>query len=337
MPITIAAYRVRGDSSPDLPGHILTDLSQPQPLSRHCYITGGSAGLGLALAILLTKQGADVSIVARNEEQLEKALAQMEAARVNPNQVLRAYSYELNSASAARDSLEVACVPHGGQCPDAVFLCAGKATPAFFIEQDEETMRKGMDSTYWVAAWSALAASQRLVRDHRKGKIVFVSSVLGYMSMVGWSLYSPGKFAIRGLAESLRQELLLYSIDVHIYFPGTMFSPGYEEENKIKPKLVRELEGTDEGVTPEKAAEGLYIGVRRGDFHITDTLLCDFFRTNTRGSTPYNKNLLKDVIPGLVGWVGLPIWRRGVDATVVAHRKEHAEYLTSKGLIPAQT
>lgn len=41
-------------------------------------MTGGSAGLGLALAVLLAKRGADVSIVARNEGRLRKALAEME-------------------------------------------------------------------------------------------------------------------------------------------------------------------------------------------------------------------------------------------------------------------
>ena len=63
-----------------------------------------------------------------------------------------------------------------------------------------------------------------------------------------------------GLAETLRQELLLYSIGVHIYMPGTMFTPGYEEENKTKPDLVLKIEETDGGLTPEKAAEGLYQG-----------------------------------------------------------------------------
>ena len=42
------------------------------------YITGGSAGLGLSLARLITKRGAHVSIVARNEEKLNKALASLE-------------------------------------------------------------------------------------------------------------------------------------------------------------------------------------------------------------------------------------------------------------------
>lgn len=45
---------------------------------QHVYITGGSAGLGLSVAQLLTKKGAHVSIVARNEEKLNKALATLE-------------------------------------------------------------------------------------------------------------------------------------------------------------------------------------------------------------------------------------------------------------------
>lgn len=53
--------------------------------SQHCYVTGGSAGLGLALAIHLVKKGADVSIVARNEGRLKKALDELEVRpRVTP-------------------------------------------------------------------------------------------------------------------------------------------------------------------------------------------------------------------------------------------------------------
>ena len=41
-------------------------------------------------------------------------------------------------------------------------------------------------------------ASKRMVKEGVKGKIVFVASVLGYFSIVGYSTYSPGKFAVRG-------------------------------------------------------------------------------------------------------------------------------------------
>jgi len=45
---------------------------------QHCYVTGGSTGLGLALSILLAQQGADVSIVARNENNLKAAVEKLE-------------------------------------------------------------------------------------------------------------------------------------------------------------------------------------------------------------------------------------------------------------------
>jgi len=271
-----------------------------------------------------------VSIVARNEENLQKALTLLEASRVNPNQILRSYSFSLGTQEAASDALEAACVPHGGQTPDAVFLCAGRSTPGFFIDQTEESMRKGMDDTYWLAAWSAMVASKRMVDTRTKGKIVFVSSILGYFGMIGYSTYSPGKHAIRGLAETLRQELLLYSIDVQLYMPVTMFSPGYEEENKTKPELVLKLEESDGGLTPEKAAEGLYEGVQKGEFHITDTFIADLFRTNTRGCSPFGSNVLKDLLFGLIGTIALALWRRDVDKQVKGHRSAHSEYLASK-------
>lgn len=61
--------------------------------------------------------------------------------------------------------------------------------------------------------------------------------------------------------------MLLYSVDVHIYFPATIHSPGYVEENRTKPPLLLELEAADEGLSPEKAAEGLYGGTRYLLYH----------------------------------------------------------------------
>ena len=117
-----------------------------------------------------------------------------------------------------------------------------------------------------------------MIKERVQGKIVFVSSLLGYMSIVGYSSYAPAKHALRGnifsnpmetppevffsgLAETLRSELLLYSISVHIFFPGTIYSPGYIEENKIKPKITLQIEEGDTGATPEQSARTLLRGL----------------------------------------------------------------------------
>lgn len=63
-----------------------------------------------------------------------------------------------------------------------------------------------------------------------------------------------------GLADSLHSELMLYGIDTHIFFPPTMYTPGFEEENKTKPAITRTIESADEGLTAEQAAAGLLSG-----------------------------------------------------------------------------
>jgi 3-dehydrosphinganine reductase len=134
----------------------------------------------------------------------------------------------------------------------------------------------------------------------------------------------PVDASLIGLAETLRSELLLYSVSVHIFFPGTIYSPGYIEENKTKPKITREIEGTDDGGTPEQVAvtllrgrsasvyDGVDLnpikGVQRGDFHITSDLLGNIFRSSTRGPTPQN-NILMDAIYGVIGYVSSGLFR----------------------------
>ena len=63
-----------------------------------------------------------------------------------------------------------------------------------------------------------------------------------------------------GLAESLQSEFMLYGIDVHIAFPGTIFTRGYEAENACKPKVTLKIEETDGGSTPDYVASRILNG-----------------------------------------------------------------------------
>ncbi|KAI0759591.1 oxidoreductase [Trametes elegans] len=299
------------------------------PRGQHCFVTGGSSGTGLALALLLARRGADVSIVARNIDRLAKALERIEEARQSPEQVLRAYSYAVDSEAGSADALLAASEPHNGRCPDVLFLCAGASRPGFFVDQDEASLRTGMQITYWAQAFTALAGTKEMVKQGVQGKVVFVSSVLAFFSIVGYSSYSPGKFALRGLAESLQSELKLYNIDVHIAFPATIHTPGYEEENKIKPNITLKIEESDSGDSPESVAAAILKGVQRGQFHITTGILGDIFRASSAGASPRTSYLV-DLFYGLVGFIGFPIWRRTVNSAVIAHRTEHREYLREK-------
>ena len=54
--------------------------------------------------------------------------------------------------------------------------------------------------------------------------------MLALMSFVGFATYSPSKYAVRGLADTLRNELKEYGIGVHIFFPATINTPGLKTE-----------------------------------------------------------------------------------------------------------
>ena len=53
---------------------------------------------------------------------------------------------------------------------------------------------------------------------------------------------------------------MLYGIDVHILFPGNILSPGYIEENKVKPEITLKIEERDQGLHPELVAEHMIKG-----------------------------------------------------------------------------
>jgi 3-dehydrosphinganine reductase len=82
-----------------------------------------------------------------------------QASRQSPSQKLQTLSFSLIEEEASAAALEAACKAHGGKSPDAVFLCAGKSTPGFFIEQDSRSLQSGMNNGYWIQAYSALVRS----------------------------------------------------------------------------------------------------------------------------------------------------------------------------------
>lgn len=79
--------------------------------------------------------------------------------RQSPSQKFYAYSFAVDKASEASAALEASTIPFDGKCPDALFLCAGKSRPGFFVEQSEELLVRTMEETYWAQAWTAFVGN----------------------------------------------------------------------------------------------------------------------------------------------------------------------------------
>ncbi|KAJ2450631.1 3-dehydrosphinganine reductase [Coemansia sp. RSA 2424] len=286
---------------------------------KHCYVTGGSQGLGKAVAQDLARRGAHVTIVARREAVLKEALADIKAAAQTPKQ--QKFEYVIADVTDREETVRAIgeAVERQGKPIEYLFCVAGLSNPGMFVEQTVSTLQQVMDINYTGTLNTVHEVARRMVDEKiRGGHLVMVSSTLGFFGLIGYTGYCASKFAIRGFAEALRVEMQMYGIHVHCYFPGTIYTPGYEAENLTKPQITKDIEGADEGMSPEKCSAGLFKGLVRGEFAIATDPISVLFRCSTRGTMPNNNFVLDTFISG-IGWIALTPWRMFVDYSVKAY------------------
>ncbi|KAJ1965809.1 3-dehydrosphinganine reductase [Dipsacomyces acuminosporus] len=283
---------------------------------RHCYVTGGSQGLGKAVAKDLARRGAHVTIVARREAVLKDALGEIKA--VAASQKEQQFEYVCVDLTSREDSVRgiKEAVEKQGKPVSHLFAVAGLSNPGIFAEQSLNVIEQPMNVNYYGVMYTTHEVVRRMVAEKIKGgKVVLVSSTLGFFGLIGYAGYCASKFAVRGFAEALRVELQMYGIGVHCYFPGTIFTPGYETENLTKPQITKDIEGADEGMTPEQCSAGLFKGLERGEFAIATDPITLLFRCGMRGAMPGNNFVLDTFLAG-IAWVAFAPWRIYVDYLV---------------------
>lgn len=104
-----------------------------------------------------------------------------------------------------------------------------------------------MDLNYFGALNTARAMAKKMIEqdDDKPRRIVFISSTVGLMGMVGFAQYAPSKYALRGLADCLTQEFAKHRITFHVYHVASIATPGFESEQATKPNITKILEGSD--------------------------------------------------------------------------------------------
>ncbi|KAJ3222833.1 3-dehydrosphinganine reductase [Clydaea vesicula] len=290
------------------------------PKGKHVYITGGSQGLGKSLAIQLAKLGADITIVARKIEVLRLASDEIKAARISEKQKVNYVVGDVSSNESAINALKEA-TRLVGRCPEYVFTIAGSSIPGYLLNLDVKQYETQMKLNYLGTVYTIKEASRLMLEANVKGKLITCSSLAALVGFIGYSAYSPSKHAVRGFSEILRQEMLLYDIDVHCLFPGSILTEGFNEENKIKPKITLELEGTD-GMTPEAVARESIKGLSKGETFIVCEPLGEIFLACGLGFLPCNNLFTHAICIGL-SWIVCPALRLYSDFKVKQERNQN--------------
>jgi len=176
------------------------------------WITGASSGLGKALAQQCAALGAEVILMARRFEELEKVRLSLlhperhlviTADLTNEVQVIEAYQRVL------RDKGRI----------DWLINNAGLSQRALISETSMQTERKIMEVDYFSQIFLTKLVLPTLL-EQKSGRVIFVSSVAGLLGTQYRASYSAAKAAIHMWANSLRAEVADQGVDVSVIFPG---------------------------------------------------------------------------------------------------------------------
>lgn len=233
---------------------------------QNSLITGGSSGIGLALAKKLAAQGANIWLVARDRARLEAACEEVSAARKADSQNVTAIAADVSDEAAITSALEPVIQAEGA--PDLVVNSAGITQPGHFIEQDMDIFRSMMEVNYF-GTLHVIKAVLPGMTERGSGHIVNISSIAGFMGVYGYSAYGASKFAVRGLSDSLHYELADKGIRVSVVFPPDTQTPQLEYETPFKPPVLVEIEKSDKVLSAEQVADAILKGVARGKHVIT--------------------------------------------------------------------
>eukprot|EP00049_Salpingoeca_infusionum_P006415 m.106517 g.106517 ORF g.106517 m.106517 type:complete len:335 (-) comp13304_c1_seq1:2523-3527(-) len=277
---------------------------------KHVFITGGSTGLGLATAIQFAQRGAKVTVVSRSRTNLDAAEERLKEAC--PNAQVRGRVCDVTKEETVATVIAEATKEFG---PIEFLVCsAGLSTPGYFLEQSLADHKKQMDLNYFGCV-NAVHAVAPAMKERKSGTIVLISSAAAFAGMVGYSLYVPSKFALRGFADCLRNELLKYNINVTAFYPSNMDTPGFEIEERTKPVETKTIEGSIETISADKASEYLMNGLAQGHYSITNDPLAELGRIATGGVAPREHMFLELIAAPIFLVIGL-FFQQFMDWTV---------------------
>jgi 3-oxoacyl-[acyl-carrier protein] reductase len=216
-------------------------------------VTGGSRGIGRAIALTLAHEGARVAIGARGPDALEQARRSLEAAGPGPH---LAVACDVTTAEGVEALVGGAVAALGGL--DVLVNNVGGSGARGMADATEADFREVMDRNLWPALRASLRAIPEL-RRRGGGAIVNVASIWGREGGGGPS-YNVAKAAEISLGKAMARDLAAEGIRVNAVAPGSILFPGggWERRRQADPEGIadfvrRELPGGRFG-TPEEVA-----------------------------------------------------------------------------------
>ena len=212
------------------------------------WITGGSTGIGKALAIKFANEGWNVAISARREQLLEEIS--------NEHENISSFPLDVTNKSNCNEVFNQ--IINKFQNIDICFFSTGTWDPKKEKDIDVEQIENVFKVNFF-GTLNSIKAVEEYFKNKKRGTITIVSSIAGYRGLPNSTGYGPSKSALNNLAESLYFDFGRSNVRVCLVSPGFIKTP-MTDKNDFKMPFLK---------TPEYAAEKIYDGlVNKNSFEI---------------------------------------------------------------------
>ena len=208
------------------------------------WITGGSTGIGKALAIKFANEGWNVAISARRENLLKEISEKYE----------NIFSFPLDVTDKSKCKEVFGNIKDKFDNIDICFFSTGTWDPKKEKDIDVEQMEKVFKINFFGTV-NSIKAVEKYFKEKNSGIISIVSSIAGYRGLPNSTGYGPSKSALNNLAESLYFDFKRFGVRVCLVSPGFIKTP-MTDKNDFKMPFLK---------TPEYAADKIYNGLVKGN------------------------------------------------------------------------
>lgn len=184
---------------------------------KNTLVTGGSAGIGEAIAIRFAHEGANVAVLGTNSERLQQVLEKLEHAKVHADQKFLALVANVSSKQSTDACLEQITQSFGSV--DVLVNNAGITKDGLLMKMKEEDWDAVLD-TNLKSVYNLCSTIIRPMMKARSGKIINISSVVGLTGNPGQTNYAASKAGMIGFTKALALEVASRGIQVNCIAPG---------------------------------------------------------------------------------------------------------------------
>jgi 3-dehydrosphinganine reductase len=233
-----------------------------QVKNKVMVITGGSSGLGLALAKHYGKQGAKLALLARDQKKLEEAKRQVSAQ--NSTAIVETFSVDISNSESVKTVVKDIVEKFGSI--DVLINSAGILVEGYFENTPLEDFERVMNTNFLALVNMTHETLPYLKKS--KGRIINIASVASFFGAFAISSYCASKFAVLGFSEALRTELTPQGIRIHVVCPPEFEGPmvdGIDEGRTPENRYLVKTAGT---LTVEQVLRGAVRGIEKNQFII---------------------------------------------------------------------